>query len=580
LTENSNPPAHELYSSHVEGVEASRVALRLWGDIPATMGEAHRLLVKRRGDYGEAPDALEKLKRAMKGNLRRMGVLTSKVEEGIDRMDRGVVETGQQPYCLGGSSLIFNKIAYIHSLTGLGDEDLAPLFYVADYDGVQPELLNTRLPSPSSRGLLISYPTGPEEINVPIYRVPNPGEEWLRSTLERIEGNYKGILGDVDEGVRSRTLQNLAHAFTVLRNSYHSTENVSDWSTKTIGSVVNLESDLGVPIYPFSTPGTRHLFQGGYELLLAEPNRSRFVEASNDACELVESTGYRSQIGLRSEDYVPFFLECPTPGCNGRRVKLKYSRKPGSANASVSGKCPRCGEVHEFSFDAGSPDLTEIVDMISPRVDSRQVIVDSVIPVLAHVGGPGETSYYAEVIPAAKALGIPFPVYLRYNRTFYNTPWNAALAERVREKGHPTIAGGGLFSALSGWVDARNAGDGEKLRGAHSDIKGSIEASYSGLLNALQSLQSEIDSIKRRLSEPGDRQPLIAEMRVKQDEARLIEHYLSMAFGRFSPEKFGQEVSWAWLDLAAASGLGDVMGVFLREYSENTPNSSMFYVNL
>jgi len=69
-------------------------------------------------------------------------------------------------------------------------------------------------------------------------------------------------------------------------------------------------------------------------------------------------------------------------------------------------------------------------------------------------------------------------------------------------------------------------------------------------------------------------------MRGKQDEARLIEHYLSMAFGRFSPEKFGQEVNWAWLDLAAASGLGDVMGVFLREYNENTPNSSMFYVNL
>jgi len=69
-------------------------------------------------------------------------------------------------------------------------------------------------------------------------------------------------------------------------------------------------------------------------------------------------------------------------------------------------------------------------------------------------------------------------------------------------------------------------------------------------------------------------------MRGKQKEAHEIEVYLSSAFGRFSPERFGQEVSWAWLDLAVASGVGDLMGAYLREYNGHTPNSSMFFVNL
>ena len=73
---------------------------------------------------------------------------------------------------------------------------------------------------------------------------------------------------------------------------------------------------------------------------------------------------------------------------------------------------------------------------------------------------------------------------------------------------------------------------------------------------------------------------MIKKMREKQVAAKDIEQYLSTAFGRFSPEKFGQEVNWAWLDLVAVSGIRDLMGVYLREYNGNTPNSSMFYVNL
>jgi hypothetical protein len=544
------------------------------------MGEAYKLLVKKRGDYGPAPNELEELKKAMKCNLRRLGILTSKVVYGIDHLDEGVIETGQQPMCLGGPSLVLNKIAFIYSLSNLGDDGFTPLFYVADYDGVQPELLNIRLPSPSSRGLVLSYPVEQGMENAPIYRLGNPPEDWLMDTLERIEGNLKGVLSGVGMEAQSSTLRNLAHASTVLKSTYFSTENVSEWSTKILGTLINLETSLGVPMYAFSMQGTRHLFQRGYEILLGEPNRSRFIEASNEACQLVESSGFKSGIGLRQKDYVPFFLECPNPECNGARVELKYQRFETSPSASVSGRCAKCGETHEYSFNAGSPDLTEMIKIINPRVDSRQVIVDSVIPVLAHVGGPGETSYYAEVIPAAEAIDIPFPVYLRYTRTFYNTPWSEVQAKRLKNNGHPTLANSELYPSLGKWVEARNSDDAEGLQKAHGNIKKSIEGTFSKLLKQLKVLQSDIDVIKAQLSNPENRVPLIREMREKQGKVKDIEQYLSTAFGRFSLEKFGQEVNWSWLDLAAVSGVRDLMGVYLREYNGNTPNSSMFYVNL
>jgi hypothetical protein len=327
-------------------------------------------------------------------------------------------------------------------------------------------------------------------------------------------------------------------------------------------------------------PGSRRLFQSGYELLLSATNRERFIKATNHAAELVEASGHKAGISLREHDYVPFFLECRVSGCNRSRVELKYNRETGSATASVSGKCPWCGEVYEFSFDAGNPDLTDIVEIISPRVDSRQVVVDSVVSILAHVGGPGETSYYAEVIPAARVLGLPFPVFMRYTRLFYNTPWNDGYARALMSRGCCYLTDSGLFEALNSWVEARNAKDPDRLRKAHVAIRGCIEVTAGRLEGILAGLRQEIKEIKAKLRNPEDRQSLIKEMRGKQTYAQEIELYMSSALGRFSPERFGQEVSWAWLDVATVAGVGDLMGVFLRQYNENTPNTSMFFANL
>ena len=575
---SDNPPLHTLYQKYTEKSPGGEYATRLWGRMPQNMAECYGYFGEMRTNYGASPPELEGLKKAIKNQMRSLGILTHRVSQRIDSLDRGVVETGQQPNCLGGPSFIFNKITYISTLAGLGG-GYVPLYYVGDYDGVQAELLNIRVPSPSARGMLITYPSPPEYGGAPIRRLPNPDEEWLRKTLEKVESNYRGLLKNVEPAKQEKVIQNLAHVFTIIKGAYYSTENVADFSTKILGTVVNLEADMGVPMLSATDPSIRGFFRHGYEVLLSEPNRSSFIRASNDAVDLIEGLGYRAQIGKRSMDYVPFFLECQTPSCHGSRVELKYRAGSGST-ASVEGKCSRCEQTYSYSFSTERPDIEEIENIITPRVDSRQVVVDSVIPVLAHVGGPGETSYYAEVIPGVSQLGIPFPAYTRYARVFYNTPWNEMAGRPIKAKGYTTLSRRELFDALAGWVEAKKANNVEGIAHAHAGIRKAIDETYTSLSKAKVDAESEIDAIKRRLGEPSTRAALMQEMKAKQAIAQELDCYLSYAFGHFAPEKYGQEVSWSWIDLALASGVGENVEIYERLYGGWTPNSTVFYVNL
>lgn len=557
--------------------ENNQIALQFWENIPVTLGKAYKELLKIKEEYVENVE-LEKLCTEIRNNLKSLGVLTDETEKNIDRLRNGVVESGQQPMPLGGTGLILNKIAYSRSLCSLGSEGFSPLFFVADYDGVHHELLNIRTPNPSETGLLTSYPAPPEYINSPIKMLPNPSEKWMKESLEKIVGGYKGLMKGVDHEIQENVLKNLRHVITVIKNAFYSTNNVSDWATKILASVVNIEADIGIPFLVFSEPNIRRCFQEGFEFVTSEPYRSRFIQASNETVQKIEEEGYRPQIGYRSRDYVPFFFECMTAVCNRNRIEMKYYKK--ESEAEIRGKCSMCGEEYSFSVNQLKPDFSDIIDWISPRVDSRQIIVDSVLPVLAHIGGPGETSYYAEVIPAVRQLKTPFPIFLRYTRTFYNTPWNEKGAKNLGALGLPTITENRLFQSLSLWVEGRNSQDEESLHTAHQGIYDSIMSTYDDLLAEKVRLENIVEEIKITLRNPEGRNEKIKEMQRIQRQLLTIKNYLSSAYGRFAPERFGQEVSWAWLDMASINGIEDLMGVFMRQYNLHTPNSSMFYVNL
>jgi len=542
------------------------------------MGEVSLLLEDIREEYNVPPDKLIDLNESIRKSMKNLGILTEEVKKNLEKMSKGVIEIGQQPLTLGGPSLILNKIAYAFSLSSLDNSSYTPLFYVADYDGVHSELTNGRIPSPSQTGLLISYPDTEKYKGVPIYELPNPPEDWLWENIEKIASNYRGLIRDIESREREKIELNLEHCFTIVKNAYFSTENVRDFSTKILGTLVNIEANLGVPFLISCDPEIRRQFKEGYEVLLSEPNRTNFIDASNEAVKEIRKNGYEPQIGHRGPEYVPFFLECMTYGCHRQRIELKY--KAIGNKTKLYGRCERCGEKYEYILDRENPDLSEVINWISPRVDSRQVIVDSVLPVLAHIGGPGETGYYAEVIPGVKPLEIPFPVYLRYSRTWYNTPWNEVIARELEEYDLPILLSEDLFNAVGLWVEARNDEDKDKLKEGHKAIENSVIRTYNSLLEEKIVLENQINKIKSKLSEPEGREKRIKQLQEIQHIHNLVEKYLSSTFGRFMPEHFGQEVSWIWVDVAAVSGINDLLGIYLRVYNKHTPNSSMFFVNL
>jgi uncharacterized protein YllA (UPF0747 family) len=569
-------PAHQLYSTYVNNIRARKsesgvLAKALWDTIPLTLGEAAKLLDKKRLDYGDTSDSLEELKKNMKHHLRKMGVLTGSTANKIDSMHLGVIETGQQPNCLGGPGLVFNKISYIYKLAELSG--MIPLYSVVDYDGVRPELTHTRYPSLSPRGLEINYPIKQNEVESPIYRIKTPSEKWFKQTIEKIKNNYKGLTKKTKN--QEKVLQNLNHIITIMKTAFHSTQNVSQFSTKIISTIINIESDSGIPVYYYSMQDTKPIFQDGYESLLSEPNRSKFIKTMNATSEKISTAGYIPQVGLRAQDYVPFYLECQE--CKLDRIELSYI-KQGSSTATIKGKCSKCTSVYEYSFQVSNPDLTEIIEHLSPRVDSRQFIINSVVPVVSRIGGQGETSYFSQLIPTAKSLVISFPFIMRYTRVFYNTPWNESQANKLVELGHNTLTNKRLFRSIGKWVKARNMN--EDLESCHKEIQYAIHFSYRSLLKEVKQLENEIDSINNELRETSNHKTLLVKKREKQKKLQEIMLYLSWVYGRYNPDKFGQEVNWNWLDLAVNTGLDDLMGVYDRLYNEKTPNASIFFINL
>jgi hypothetical protein len=167
---------------------------------------------------------------------------------------------------------------------------------------------------------------------------------------------------------------------------------------------------------------------------------------------------------------------------------------------------------------------------------------------------------------------------MRYTRVFYNTPWNEAQANKLTESGHTTLTNKRLFRSIGKWVKARNTN--LNLVSSHKEIQYAINFSYRRLLKEKNQLENEIESINNQLREASDRKMLLVNKREKQKALQEIMLYLSWVYGRYNPDKFGQEVNWNWLDLAINTGLDDLMGVYDRLYNENTPNTSIFFINL
>ncbi len=307
----------------------------------------------------------------------------------------------------------------------------------------------------------------------------------------------------------------------------------------------------------------------------------KFLKALNTAAEQLQHLGYEPGIGIRANDYVPFHLECPTKGCNRTRLDPTLTSHTSQTKIELTARCPKCNTTHSLNVKATTPDLTEWQNYLSPRVDTRAFLVQSYTPVILHVGGAGETSYYAQVSPALSALDSVVPVFFRYTRIYYENPWTTHQAQRLTHQNLAPLNQNELQCFTSAILTAYS----EENSGV---IQSLFAASQEHITETAQRL------IQTQLTIEKQREELISQQRQTTDQSlkkqyqeqigtmtlrrQIIQTYLSQMFGRYSIERMGQEASFAWIDAAMSFGPKEHFPRLLAHYHLYTPSSATFYL--
>jgi uncharacterized protein YllA (UPF0747 family) len=563
---------YQVYQDYIWKGEQEELAKKLYNEpiptLDALCERAPAVMERYRETLWHTPEKMQLVKEEITKANASIGSLTPAVEDTIATLEFGAVESAHQSVVLGGPGYILNKAATAKKVASLSREkglNLAPFFFVADYDEVQSELTHVRTPLVGSDGNLVSIPVPERHEHSPVYVLPLPEVDWYREVEESIRENYTAMMKAIEGSARLVYEERLEQALSVSRWAFVNSKTMGEWAQRILGRLFNVEGDLGVPIIPASNPEVRDLLVEGMEFLLARENRDRFLRSFDEATRFITERGYVPGIGSRDPDYVPFFYECPETECYRSRIELSYEGQ--GSEIALSGKCPNCGQTYVIETNAESPYLAEFARYLSPRVDTRQFVVDTMIPIVAHIGGPGETAYYAQVIPGAEAINVPFPLFIRYPRVYFNTPWGEELGRSLEEKEMAVLHGRDLFRNLGKTAKHRRKAKHEEMNQTLADLHDMIHSRHSRLNEQLEELDEKIEKASEKEAE---------EMRNLKLE---LERYLSWTFGQYAPGKLGQESSWSWIEWAVNSGFPDLFGPYDRAYVGEMRNGATVFVN-
>ncbi|MFW9868850.1 MAG: bacillithiol biosynthesis BshC [Candidatus Thorarchaeota archaeon] len=566
------PSVFNVYQEFVWKGNKADLAKRLYNSPPiyldALVDRAPALLDSYKDTLWLIPERTALLRKTLFSINKDLGILTPKVRENIDALSEGAVESAHQTIVMGGPAFILNKpitAVQVASLCSEKGVPLTPFFCVADYDIVQSELTNIRTPIMGSGGNLVSFPVPKDYEYSPVSMLPLPSNDWLNQVEEDLRTSYRPIFKVLEGSTRLLFEERLEQALSIIRKTFLTSETLGEWSQKILGHLFNIIGNLGIPLLTASHREIRELLVEGMEFMLARENRNHFLKTHGEITDLISESGYSSGIGRRTSDYVPFFYECPEAGCNKSRTELHYEDR--GSTAILKGKCPSCSEPIEIETSADSPFLGEIALLISPRVDSRQIVIDTLIPTVAHVGGPGEAAYYAQVIPSAEAMKIPFPLFIRYPRVYFNTPWNESLAKTLESEGLEVLHRREMFSIMGKISKFRKKQRFDEMNENLEEMDKMIIDSHSYLLGAHEDIEKKAEVVSGK-----DYERLQI---LKLD----IERYLSWTFGQYAENKLGQEVSWSWIEWAINSGFPDLFGPYQRAYTGRMKNGATVFVN-
>ncbi|MGY5864906.1 MAG: bacillithiol biosynthesis BshC [Candidatus Thorarchaeota archaeon] len=566
------PSVYNIYLDFIWKGENPELAKRLYDTPPITLkslvDRAPALLDAYKNTLWHIPEKTSILQETLISVSKELGALTPKVRENISSLYDGAIESAHQTVAMGGPAFILNKAITAVRIASLSTDKgipLTPCFFVADYDVVQPELTHIRTPIMGSGGNLVSIPVPEGYEYSPVSVLPLPGSDWLNQVEDNLRSSYRPIFKVLEGSSRLLFEERLEQAISIIRHAFLNSGTLGEWSKRIIAHLFNIVGDLGIPIVPASHKEIRELLVEGMEFMLARENRDRFLRTHEEVTDLIDASGYSTGIGRRNQNYVPFFYECPEAGCNNSRTELHYEER--GSTALLTGKCPTCSELIKIETSADSPFLGEIASLISPRVDSRQVVIDTLVPTVAHVGGPGEAAYYAQVIPSAEAMSIPFPLFIKYPRVYFNTPWNESLAKSLEGESFEVLHRRDMFSIIGKIAKFRKKQRNDEMNEKLNELNDLILDTHSSLNKSLEDISAKISAAS------GDELEKLQLLKLD------FERYLSWTFGQYAENKLGQETSWSWIEWAINSGFSDLFGPYERAYVGPMKNGATTFVN-
>jgi uncharacterized protein YllA (UPF0747 family) len=562
-------------------------ALRFWGPIPRNIKEAISQSTPLIDAYPRqqplySQDRLQKLSQAIRGTHQQFGMVTPKVKENLAQLEeRGaVIEAGHQPALFGGPGFVINKMAAITKIAAF--QQTTPMMFVGDHDHEQNELTVVHLPSPGYRGLTFSLPIPSSYKMSPMHIIPKPSRTWLKQVNEKITATYHELVAGSAKKNQDLYEKRADDLRKILEATYDRAKTISEWTTHLWLQIVNLPKDSGVLFQVFSNPAIRELMLPAFEYLLAEPNRQSLIYALNESATRLEELGYEPGIGKRTEDYVPFHLECPTKGCNRTRLDPTITSGSSQRDTVLTVTCPKCRTRHTIETKASAPDLSEWQYFLSPRVDTRAFLVQSFTPVILHIGGAGETSYYAQVAPVLHANKSIVPIFYRYTRLYYENPWTNRTAQRLRRENLKPLNLEELQcfkSAIQNGYREENLGVVQSLFAASQEH---ITETFEKLVRAESQIERERKDLithQRKETDASKRKESQAQIGILTRRRQVVQTYLSQMFGRFSAERLGQEVSYIWFDAAMSLGPEQHFTRLLSHYQPFTPPAATFFLD-
>lgn len=527
-----------LYDEGV--VHANHIAHELWGLVPTNLNAIYGLMSKEVNSSPHVDAVIDFLRDYHK----KMKIYSPKVESHLQHLHNGTILGGQQPVILGGPGFIANKMSisiFLHNLIDEAGFDLAPVFMIGDYDGLQKELTRVYFPNPTSPNAVILDIT--DDITAAegtaAHLVKLPDEKWLDRVMAELEQAVHGFRKKLKGDKQKLYYERFRHIHDIIKIVYRESERLDDFFVRLWGYIANVLNDFGVIFFPTSALELKKYYVQPYLHFL--DNIHQYVTEFSNATMQLQTDGYKPSLPLRDESYSPFFFECAN---DGYRINPKILHT--DEGRFARGHCPHC--KHEFNIPVNTlADLEKISDRLGPRVDTSQFVLQNLLNVKVRISGPGEIAYYAQVACSIRAIGVKTPVFVKYKRLFYNVPWNEQLGKQLSQRNQGAIHKPELFKILKMRIVGIREQNLSKIKNAEVEL-------HEFILNEYQQLLSKQN---------------------KSDPAK----YLSWMYGRFAPQKFGQEVSWSWIDMALQTGLSDYLQTFFRMYAPSSVPGFMYFTN-